>query len=589
MSYRSEILERDLSGFVQASLKETGAMVIESSKGPFKPVEVFGEDDVILYFGQPNSEYNEIFEAIAFSKGAPLWLCSAIGEGALYGGIDVKASSVVAFSSGRDYDTYTYLGSENPAVDEVISNTGTDVDTILANFPVKPGTFVLQDVAVDLCTDDGSGNLSGSGIVGTGTINYATGAITCTLVSGTPTALNADYTYYTGGVTDASHSFFNFSPAADELKMKIESIGGSQFTAILYDLDGNRLMDYHYSVIREKDGYGKSIYIYDVFKDDPYVKAMLNENYSGGAFSLPGTTVTFAGGTRGAKPNASHYYAAWQQFYSLNKYPTKIFMDVAANNATILNTIVTTYQPFAFAITTCPIGLDSADALSYRSGLGIDSDQIAIYTNWAKIVDPYNNSEAWINHVGSMGKKYAMMADAYDAASPAGIDENNHGGQIADWQVIEMDNDYNDSQLQALDEAQLNPLIFDPVYGLMAYGDKTMQVSLSDTSFIGTRRVYNFIEETIQKQILRRQEFKLNDPIHRLKAKMMTDDFLNPIVADGWISEVAVVCDERNNGPIILEQRKFIIDIYIKITPNSQKTTLRLTRLSQTQSISEFL
>jgi hypothetical protein len=197
----------------------------------------------------------------------------------------------------------------------------------------------------------------------------------------------------------------------------------------------------------------------------------------------------------------------------------------------------------------------------------------------------------WVSNVGKIGVKYALMVNTYDALSPAGIDENQHGGQISNigFRILEVENDYTDNQLKLMDEAQLNPIVFNPIYGVMIVGDRTLQVTNSDTSFVGTRRLYNYIIDNIQKQVLKKQEFKLNDPQHRLLATLLTNEFLNPIVANSYLREAVVVCNESNNTDIILNQRKFVLDIYVKVTPNSQVNLLRLTRLSQTQTIAQFL
>ena len=89
-----------------------------------------------------------------------------------------------------------------------------------------------------------------------------------------------------------------------------------------------------------------------------------------------------------------------------------------------------------------------------------------------------------------------------------------------------------------LDEAQINPFVHDEIYGVYAAGDKTLQSSLSDTSYIGTRRLYNLISKTIRQQILRKQEFKNNDAAHRYKAKSLCDDFLAPIISQQLFNEI---------------------------------------------------
>jgi hypothetical protein len=131
------------------------------------------------------------------------------------------------------------------------------------------------------------------------------------------------------------------------------------------------------------------------------------------------------------------------------------------------------------------------------------------------------------------------MGPSYDAASPAGLDENGMGGQIADWRVVEIENDYTQAELDAFYNAQINPLIFDESYGLLIYGDQTLQVTNSDTSFVGTRRVYKYMLDVISKQILRKQEFKINDPLHRLMARVQTESFVSPIKLIGWIKKIS--------------------------------------------------
>ena len=512
MAYRNLAAEDSrLAGFVSNQLNETGAMVVNSLKGSTTPVKCQSEKDVLLNFGNPSANNPEVFEAIAFCRKAPAWICSAIGSGSLYGGIDVQTSGVIPFTVGRDYTTFDYSTS----------------------YP------------------------------------------------------------------NVSHSFFSATPHADDLAASIKYVSGTKYQMSLYDVltSGNSYVTYYdYSLTREKDGFGRSLYYEDVFDENPYVKIKVNANWSSGTIVNPGTVVySFAGGSRGAAPITGNYTTAWANFQKVNKYRANIFMDCAGNSATTVNNIVVNYQKWAHAITCIPLGYDAGEAVTYRNALGINSDKTSLYTNWAKIQDDYNNSMAWISHVGSIGGKYAMMYNAYDAASPAGTDENGWGGILSDWKVIEMENDYTDydrglgSDLQIMDEAQINPLVFTDTDGLLIYGDKTLQSTNNDTSFVGTRRLYNFIDDTIQRQILKLQEFKVNDQIHQLKCRTMTDTFLEPILNAGWIREKVVICDGSNNTNSVMDRREFMLDVYIKVMPNSQFCKLTLRRVSQSTVISSLL
>lgn len=500
--WRNTYQEIDYAGFISPSIDDVGQMVVNSIQGPSTPVLCQGEQDVLMYFGTPSSTYPEVFEAIAFTSEAPCWICSAIGSGAVWGGIDVYNSYASGFVSGRNYDTYTYIDNS------------------------------------------------------------------------------------------ISHSFFNASPAVDNLVADVAWVTGSQFTISLYKnsaANGNQLItSYDYSLIKEKDLSGKSLYINDVFYKNPYVIPMVNDNYSGGAYTVNSSTISFSGGSRGSTPGTSDYATAWANFQKVNKYPGKILMDCSGMAPITVSNLINTYNPYAFGITMVPYGNDTTDAIAYRQHLGLNTDKMAIYTNWQKIQDDYNNSFAWISGIGSIGKKYALMVDAYDAGSPAGVDESNHGGLIQDWTVKDIEYSYTDNDTLALDNAQINPFIKNEFYGLMLSGDRTAYSSMTDTSYIGTRRLYNYIAKNVIEQVMKLQDFKLNDSIHRLKARIMINDFLSPIKAASWIRDYAVVCDETNNTDIILQQRKFVVTIYIQVTPNSQRTVLQLVRVGQTQVISSF-
>ena len=102
--------------------------------------------------------------------------------------------------------------------------------------------------------------------------------------------------------------------------------------------------------------------------------------------------------------------------------------------------------------------------------------------------------------------------------------------------------------------------------------------------------MYNYIIEKIINQVLKKQVFKNNDILHRTRAKAMIDDFIRSTVfASGAIREWVTICDTTNNTNEILDQRKFIVDLYIKVTPNSQYVRLFLSRVGQNQVIAELI
>jgi len=709
---RTQIIEKDLSGFINTLVDETGAMVLNSSKGKSTPMYLQSEDDCIRELGKPSATYPGVFEAIAFTRRAPLYVACAIGTGAIYGGIDVETSSVSTFGVGRTPSTYTYGSTLKGAIHT--NGTGDGVvatySGIISNTPIadESNFKVLVNGYEKNVTMATGGALSGADITA-GSVVLATGAYTITFagvagsyatiisnvnfsstldlslgstdkyikisidgniqtinlgqsatttrasvisnintafgftasaisgnfisITGRNGSINGNITvenpttgdsaliliFSSGGTiltnsgsnptlaipkygetvtfsyhytvdtsTIVSHSFFTTSPYTDDLAASVTYVSGSKFTLYLYKVlsTGNSLLNtYNYSLINEKDAFGKSLYYIDVFDENPYVTFKLNTAYIPTAYTVASSIVAFSGGYRGVTPTTGNYTTAWNNFQYANKYKAKIFMDVYGTHASTINTLIQTYQNQAQGITCVPLGYSASQALAFRSALVLDTDDIGLYHNWSRIQDDYNNSFAWISNVGSIGKKFAYMSDVYDAAAPAGLDENNHGGQLNDWSVKEVEIDYTQAELDSFYNAQINPIILDPSYGLMAYGDQTLQVTNSDTSFVGTRRVYKYMLDVISKQILRKQEFKINDPLHRLMAKVQTEEFVEPIKANGWIRDFKIVCSSENNTDTVLNNRQFILDFYCKITPSSEWVILRLTRVSQTVDI----
>lgn len=403
-----------------------------------------------------------------------------------------------------------------------------------------------------------------------------------------------DYNYTNDVKSSTSFSIFTESPFDDTYEsysLSCVRTTGKNYTLTLYQNQSSGQIttgSWDFSLDRVKDNYGKSLYYEDVFKDNDYIQIFVNSDYT--SIAEPSSAiVTMTGGVRGDEPLDSDYLNAWSYFQKKNNYEVKTFLDVTGSHITSIKNLIENYQPQAFGISIVPIGNNAQSAIAYRQNLGIDSSELALYTNWRKIKDPYNNSFAWISGVGAIGVKYAQMNDVYDGLSPAGVNENGIGGQISGFQTIEVENDYSELDKQLLDEAQINPLLKDQFYGVIIDGDKTLQVTNSDTSFIPHVRLQKKMIKDIQTKILRKQVFKLNDDLHRLLAKSQTETYLAPILQLNLLTEATVQCDEGNNDDVVLTNRLFILDIFIKVTPFSEKVLLRITRLPQGSSTADFI
>ena len=531
---------------------------------------------------------------------------------------DIDLSSNVDLSSGGDnklikitidsviYDNINLGNSASTTRASIISAINTAVGSTVAetegsNYIKVSGS--LYSIHGNVTISDPSNGASALSLVFStaGTSLTANGTNPTGVIPKTGEALTISYNYADADVDKISHSIFTISPYSDNLAGKVTYISGKKYKLELYEVTslGNVYKDaYTYSLIREKDNFGASLYYEDVFKDNKWVQIKVNSSYTDVANPLSSSAVSFTGGVRGDAPQNSHYLQAWNNFRNKNKYKAYVFMDCIGNSSSYISEIINTYQRHARGggITTVPFGSsDVNSAVSYRLGLGLNTDGLMLKCNWRKIVDDYNNSEAWVSDVGSIGAKYARSQMAvYDySKSPAGTDEGGCGGEIDNWITIELEEYYTDqdtgSDLQTLDDNQINPVILDQDTGVvMLYGDKTLLNYLTDTSYIGTRRTFSNIIE-LHERYIRSQVFKWIDQEHYDRIRIPLQSDLDRRIANGSINDGYVVCSDQNNTGETKQRREFHIDVYIQATPNSQFVIYNFTRVGQNVTIQETI
>lgn len=426
--------------------------------------------------------------------------------------------------------------------------------------------------------------------------------------------IHIDYIIEEDASSVVSHSFFATSPYDDsqfDYRVAIQYTpepdledGNRIYTLTLFQIVNKAnypIAQYTYSLDKIKDNQGKSIYIEDVFRNNPYLIPFINLEYptdkistvNEGAIIVPSLSVRLTGGKKGEEPTSTEVTKAWAFYRKAKRYKINLFVDIYGGlvNVSAIKDLLLNYQKYAFGITIVPFNLDPQQAIEYRQSLGLDNDKMSLYHNWEQIADVLNGgSLIWVSGMGKVGTAFANMIDIFDAESPAGINENGIGGQLINgYQAVAVQYDYDDYYLKALDDSQINPKVLDPIYGLVLKGDRTLRVTRGDTAYIAARRLYNYILSNIIDQVLTLQEFRLNDTFHRTRMTELCTQIIQPILNSGYLREARIICDETNNTDEVLNRREFVVDVLVKVTPNSQVIRLNFIRLSQTQSVANVL
>ena len=175
--------------------------------------------------------------------------------------------------------------------------------------------------------------------------------------------------------------------------------------------------------------------------------------------------------------------------------------------------------------------------------------------NWKYQFDKYNNLNRW---VPCNGDTAGLMAetDIERAAwfSPGGRSLKN---------VIKLAWKSKKAERDVLYPLGVNSVTTFPGEGAILYGDRTMLKRPSAFDRINVRRLFIILRKTISRTA-RSFLFELNTEFTRERFKSTVIPFLEEVQGRQGITDFLVVCDETNNTGQVIDQNRFIGDIYIK-------------------------
>ena len=151
--------------------------------------------------------------------------------------------------------------------------------------------------------------------------------------------------------------------------------------------------------------------------------------------------------------------------------------------------------------------------------------------------------------------------------SPAGYDR----GRILN--VVKLVFNPNKTERDELYKKNVNPIITSQGFGVILFGDKTLQKKPSAFDRINVRRLFNVLEKSIATAA-KFQLFEFNDAFTRSQFKQLVEPFLREIQGRRGITSYAVVCDESNNTPTVIDSNRFVADIFV--APNRSINFIQL-------------
>lgn len=214
--------------------------------------------------------------------------------------------------------------------------------------------------------------------------------------------------------------------------------------------------------------------------------------------------------------------------------------------------------------------------INWRNGV-YDSSYGFMDANFKYQYDSFNDTYRWLPLSGDIAGLMAQTDEGFAPwYSPAGYSR----GQIKN--VIKLAFNPSTSGRDDLYLNQMNPVISVRGEGTFLFGDKTLQRTASAFDRINVRRLFITLKDFVLVQA-RQKLFEFNSPSTRADFKRVIDAYLDTVVTNQGISEFRVICDESNNTADLIEQNRFVADIYVR--PNYVINFIKLNFIAVGQTV----
>jgi len=180
-----------------------------------------------------------------------------------------------------------------------------------------------------------------------------------------------------------------------------------------------------------------------------------------------------------------------------------------------------------------------------------------MYANWIKINDIYTGRRYWHPSSAFAAAVFARSDKATQTwYAPAGLNRGT-------FNAIDIAFNPNQKQRDNLYEISNNPIVFFNGDGHVIMGQKTLQVKPSAFDRINVRRLFLTLERLVSQSV---KYFVFEPNTQATRARLINT--IGPLFefakTNEGLYDYLIVCDERNNTPLTIDNNELIVDIYIK-------------------------
>lgn len=542
------VVERDLSTYIPATATSVAAYVGSAQLGPvWQRVLVTNERDLVDTFGIPlDSTYEDFFTAASFlGYGNSLYFTRVVDKvTATNAKLSCNTGTTPPVSGTGDYVEFY-----NP--EKILSASGTGFTPTFGSYGALlyakyPGSHYNAEIQYTLINQtDYNAAIAGS------------------------TAFTPYIKYITDPITASDEYILMISTEDTESKSNTPS--GTYSIAEVFKVS---------TTSTKKDSFGNNMFIENVINTtSKYAMAFYNT-------AAVTTLASFiAQGPGGGADGTAASAAQITQGYDLYRNPEDVDINIIIGGRNTTASIALNIDDICQSRKDCigVLNVQKSDVVlvssvataltnctTYRkTTLNINSSYSALYANWFKINDKYNDKKRWIPSSGAVAGIFAYTDYITDPwFAPAGLNR----GILRN--VLELAINPDQGTRDSLYQNQLNPIVNFPGQGITIWGQKTLQTKPSAFDRVNVRRLFLVLEKgiaTAAKYFV----FEPNDPFSQSMFKNMVEPFLKDVKGRRGLYDFAVDVSANVNTPERIDRNEFWAEIYISPTKAAEFLTLR--------------
>lgn len=201
---------------------------------------------------------------------------------------------------------------------------------------------------------------------------------------------------------------------------------------------------------------------------------------------------------------------------------------------------------------------DDSNSTVVNALTSFDSNYVATYHPWVKILDADKNKPVWVPPSvvlpGVIAFNDSVAAEWF---APAGL---NRGGLT---NVIEVKTRLTHAERDTLYEGRVNPIATFPGQGATVFGQKTLQARPSALDRINVRRLLISVKKFIASST-RYLVFENNTAATRNRFLSIVNPYLESIQQRNGLFAFRVVMDDTNNTPDVIDRNIMVGEIFLQ-------------------------